>query len=204
MGRLYDATWGRAFTAIYNRGLRASEGVGLLQMRRRHLSEATGRTLEVGAGTGANPDLYPVAVREFVLVESDPHMVGKLSSRLKDAAALGPSWSRRRQKPCPSRVRVLTPRPLPWRCAQFQIPPRRSLRPPGCCAQAAECCSSSASVPSRLARLPGRIASSASGASWATAATAIAIPSPPSRPRRFNSSRSRQIDCPRQSPWSGR
>ncbi len=86
MGRLYEATWGRAFTAIYDRALKASEDGGLRQMRRQLLSEAQGRTLEIGAGTGANLDLYPTAVRELVLVEPDPHMLGKLGSKLRGGA----------------------------------------------------------------------------------------------------------------------
>ncbi len=85
MGRIYDATWGRAFAAIYERSLEATEEAGLRQMRRDLLSEAQGQTIELGAGTGANIDLYPETVEELVLVEPDPHMVRRLRSKLSEA-----------------------------------------------------------------------------------------------------------------------
>ena len=80
--RIYDATWGRGFAAIYDRGLKATEDAGLRQMRRETLAEASGRTLDVGAGTGVNVDLFPAEVSELVLVEPDPHMLRKLRSKL--------------------------------------------------------------------------------------------------------------------------
>lgn len=82
MGRLYDATWGRLFAAVYDRGLKATEEAGLREMRRQLLSAATGRTIDIGAGTGANLGLYPEAVTELVLAEPDPHMVKKLREKL--------------------------------------------------------------------------------------------------------------------------
>lgn len=85
MGRVYDATWGRAFAAIYERGLGATEEAGLRQMRRDLLRGARGRTIELGAGTGANLDLYPETVEELILVEPDPHMVRRLRSKLSGA-----------------------------------------------------------------------------------------------------------------------
>src|SRR4051794_11474376 len=81
MGRLYDATWGRGFTALYDRMLNGSEEAGLRETRRRVLAGASGRTLELGAGTGANLDLYPEAVTEVVLAEPDPHMLGRLREK---------------------------------------------------------------------------------------------------------------------------
>jgi len=85
MGRVYDATWGRGFTAIYERGLRATEEAGLRRMRRDLLREARGQTIELGAGTGANLDLYPDTIEGLVLVEPDPHMVRRLRSKLGKA-----------------------------------------------------------------------------------------------------------------------
>ncbi len=82
MGRLYDATWGRLFAAAYDRGLKATEEAGLGQMRAELLAGAGGRTLELGAGTGINLDLYPDAVEDLVLVEPDPHMAKRLRQRL--------------------------------------------------------------------------------------------------------------------------
>ena len=82
LGRIYDATWGRAFAALYDRGLTGTEEAGLGQMRAELLAGAGGRTLELGAGTGVNLDLYPDGVEELVLVEPDPHMAKRLRERL--------------------------------------------------------------------------------------------------------------------------
>ena len=82
MGRLYDATWGRGFTALYDSCLAATEEAVLREMRREALSTARGRTIDMGAGTGANLGLYPDSVEELVLAEPDPHMLRKLRARV--------------------------------------------------------------------------------------------------------------------------
>jgi ubiquinone/menaquinone biosynthesis C-methylase UbiE len=84
MSRIYDATWGRAFSALYDRGLKATEEAGLARMRAELLAGAGGRVLELGAGTGANLQHYP-EVEELVLVEPDPHMTKRLRERLASA-----------------------------------------------------------------------------------------------------------------------
>ena len=84
MGRIYDTTWGRAFAALYDRGLKATEEAGLRQMRRELLAGAGERVLELGAGTGINLDLYPEGVRDLTLVEPDPHMAKRLRTRLAE------------------------------------------------------------------------------------------------------------------------
>jgi ubiquinone/menaquinone biosynthesis C-methylase UbiE len=81
MGAIYNATWGRAFAALYDRGLKATEENGLRQMRRELLSQASGRTVDLGAGTGVNLDLFPEAVSELVMVEPDPHMIKQLRAK---------------------------------------------------------------------------------------------------------------------------
>lgn len=85
MGRIYDATWGRLFAAVYDRGLKATEEAGLREMRRETLSGASGRTIDLGAGTGANLELYPDAVTELVLAEPDPHMAKRLREKLANS-----------------------------------------------------------------------------------------------------------------------
>jgi len=85
MGRIYNATWGRGFSALYDRGLKATEDAGLREMRTELLAEARGRVVELGAGTGANLELYPQAVEELVLVEPDPHMSKRLRPRLANS-----------------------------------------------------------------------------------------------------------------------
>lgn len=81
-GQAYDATWGRVFSAFYDRGLKATEEGGLREMRRELLSRAGGRTIDIGAGTGANLSLWPAAVTDLVLAEPDPHMLKKLRAKV--------------------------------------------------------------------------------------------------------------------------
>jgi SAM-dependent methyltransferase len=84
MGKLYDATWGRAFAAFYDRGLKATEENGLGEMRAELLARARGRVVEIGAGTGVNLDLYGPEVEDLTLIEPDPHMGAKLRARLEE------------------------------------------------------------------------------------------------------------------------
>ncbi|HEX3173980.1 MAG TPA: class I SAM-dependent methyltransferase [Solirubrobacterales bacterium] len=86
MGRIYDATWGRLFSAVYDRAIAATEDAGLRDVRRELLSEARGRTVEIGAGTGANLALYPATASHLVLVEPDRHMRRRLEPRAQAAA----------------------------------------------------------------------------------------------------------------------
>jgi SAM-dependent methyltransferase len=80
--RVYDATWGRFFAAVYERSLAATEEAGLRERRRELLARASGRTLELGAGTGLNLDHYPEAVTELVLSEPFEPMARRLRERL--------------------------------------------------------------------------------------------------------------------------
>ncbi|HWB68619.1 MAG TPA: class I SAM-dependent methyltransferase [Solirubrobacterales bacterium] len=82
MGRIYDATWGRGFAALYDRALQATEEAGLRDMRSSVLADAGGRTVDLGAGTGANLGLFPAAVEELTLVEPDPHMLKSLRAKV--------------------------------------------------------------------------------------------------------------------------
>ena len=71
---------------MYDKALAANEEAGLRDMRAELIGTASGRTLEIGAGTGLNLDHYPDAVTELVLTEPDPHMVKRLRGRLEDGA----------------------------------------------------------------------------------------------------------------------
>jgi ubiquinone/menaquinone biosynthesis C-methylase UbiE len=82
MGRIYDATWGRVFSEIYDRAMKSTEEAGMREMRREVLAEAKGRTIDIGAGTGVNLELFPSEVGELVLAEPDPHMLKKLQAKL--------------------------------------------------------------------------------------------------------------------------
>jgi ubiquinone/menaquinone biosynthesis C-methylase UbiE len=85
MGRIYDATWGRSFSALYDRCFKASEEAGLRDMRRDLLAGARGRVLEMGAGTGLNLELYPrEGIDSLILTEPDPHMAKQLRKRMEE------------------------------------------------------------------------------------------------------------------------
>ena len=72
------------FAAIYDRLMAANEKEGLGEMRADLLRSATGRVLEIGAGTGANLEHYPEAVTDLVLSEPDPHMAKRLRATVAE------------------------------------------------------------------------------------------------------------------------
>jgi|SRR6187549_416207 len=84
MGRVYDATWGRGFAALYDSFFKSVEEAGLRDMRGELVGQASGRTIDIGAGTGANLDLYPADV-ELVMAEPDPHMARQLRRKVAEA-----------------------------------------------------------------------------------------------------------------------
>jgi ubiquinone/menaquinone biosynthesis C-methylase UbiE len=71
------------FARFYDRALKATEENGLGAMRAKLLAEARGRVVEIGAGTGANVDLYGDGIEDLTLVEPDPHMAAQLRKRLE-------------------------------------------------------------------------------------------------------------------------
>jgi len=81
-GKLSDRLWGPLFARGYDWFVKSSEEAGLRDKRRDLLARARGRTLEIGAGTGVNLELYPDAVTELVLTEPDPHMRSQLEKKL--------------------------------------------------------------------------------------------------------------------------
>lgn len=85
MARIYDATWGRAFATLYDRSLKSAEEAGLHRMREELLAGASGRTLEIGAGTGINLDLYPDTVDDLTLDEPGPHMATRLRAKVAES-----------------------------------------------------------------------------------------------------------------------
>ncbi|HEY5709623.1 MAG TPA: class I SAM-dependent methyltransferase [Solirubrobacterales bacterium] len=87
MGRIYDATWGRFFSAVYDGLMKSTEEAGMREIRRETLAAARGRTIDIGAGTGINVELYPEAVTELVLAEPDEHMLNRLRPKV-------PGWGR--------------------------------------------------------------------------------------------------------------
>ena len=92
---------GRWYAATYDRVAAPLERSMLGAARSRVLASASGRVLEIGAGTGANLAWYPAGVDHVDLCEPDPNMRRRLERRLAagrwafswavhDASAEGP------------------------------------------------------------------------------------------------------------------
>jgi ubiquinone/menaquinone biosynthesis C-methylase UbiE len=77
--------WESVFGAIYDPLLWVGERAGMAQRRSALLSQATGRVLELGAGTGLNLPRYPDSLEELVLTEPSPPMISRLERRAKKA-----------------------------------------------------------------------------------------------------------------------
>jgi ubiquinone/menaquinone biosynthesis C-methylase UbiE len=78
------------FARFYDRMMAGTERSGLAEMRRQLVSTASGRVLELGAGTGLNLGHYTGAVTELVMTEPDPHMASRLREKLvKEGTAAG-------------------------------------------------------------------------------------------------------------------
>ena len=82
---LYDQTWGRIMAAGYDRFLAGTEDAGLSDWREELVERASGRTLEVGAGTGLNLSHYPEAVDELALTEPFGPMVKRLRASVTES-----------------------------------------------------------------------------------------------------------------------
>lgn len=79
----------RIFAAAYNALFATLERGGLADKRRELLAQATGATLELGAGTGHNLEHYPPAVGRLVLTEPDPHMAKRLRAQVEESGRAG-------------------------------------------------------------------------------------------------------------------
>lgn len=71
--------------AIYEPFLWMGERAGMADRRRRVLAAASGRVLEIGAGTGLNLDHYPGSVENLVLAEPDEGMAARLEARVRES-----------------------------------------------------------------------------------------------------------------------
>jgi ubiquinone/menaquinone biosynthesis C-methylase UbiE len=69
---------------MYDRINQPAEAAGLSEERQRLLAQASGKTLEIGAGTGLNLAYYPEAVTQLVLVEPDLYMARRLRRRIAE------------------------------------------------------------------------------------------------------------------------
>jgi SAM-dependent methyltransferase len=74
----------RFFAFFYPRLVERAENAGQRETRRELISEARGRTLELGAGSGLNLEHYTEAVSELIVTEPSPHMLAHLRRALRD------------------------------------------------------------------------------------------------------------------------
>ena len=82
--RTSSRAWLRIFALVYDPFLWLGEIAGLRNRRSVLLSNARGRVVEIGAGTGLNAALYPDdGIAELVLTEPDAAMRRKLARRLQ-------------------------------------------------------------------------------------------------------------------------
>ena len=82
----------RFFAWYYPKVVGVSERAGQAATRRQLFSKATGRTLEIGAGSGLNLPHYTDRVTEFVVSEPSPHMREHLRNRLEAEPPPVGSW----------------------------------------------------------------------------------------------------------------
>ena len=76
--------WGRIFAAGYDTFQARMEREFFGDLRRDMLAQASGRVLEIGAGTGANLPHYPSAVEEIVCTEPEEPMAKRLRQRAEE------------------------------------------------------------------------------------------------------------------------
>jgi ubiquinone/menaquinone biosynthesis C-methylase UbiE len=82
----------RFFAWYYPKVVGRAEAAGQAETRRELLSQASGRTLEIGAGSGFNLPHYTEAVTELVVSEPSPHMREHLRERLESDPPPVGSW----------------------------------------------------------------------------------------------------------------
>ncbi|MGB1583464.1 MAG: class I SAM-dependent methyltransferase [Solirubrobacterales bacterium] len=68
---------------IYDPAFWVGERAGMADRRRAIVSQATGSTLELGAGTGLNFDYYPTDLDRLVLTEPETNMADRLRRRVE-------------------------------------------------------------------------------------------------------------------------
>jgi ubiquinone/menaquinone biosynthesis C-methylase UbiE len=99
--------WGaRCTPTLYDPFLWLSERRGMAALRREAAGQASGRVLELGAGTGLNLPHYRDTVSELVLTEPEPGMAKRLVRRAKHA-------------PVSARVLTASAEELPFADASF-------------------------------------------------------------------------------------
>jgi ubiquinone/menaquinone biosynthesis C-methylase UbiE len=76
----------RFFAATYDRQMAKVEKAGLRAHRESVLAEATGRVLEIGAGTGGNLPFYGPGVESLTMTEPEIPMLRRLERKVREKA----------------------------------------------------------------------------------------------------------------------
>ena len=76
----------RIFAAMYDHQVGRIERAGLREVRKRNVGEASGRVLEIGAGTGANLVHYGPNVTSLTLTDPEQPMLKRLEPRARETA----------------------------------------------------------------------------------------------------------------------
>lgn len=74
---------------VYDRFMAPAEDACLRGWRESIVSRSHGEVLEIGAGTGANLDFYPQAIKRLILVEPDVHMRAQLAEKVRASGRTG-------------------------------------------------------------------------------------------------------------------
>jgi SAM-dependent methyltransferase len=78
-----SAAWLQIMALVYDPFLWLGEMAGMRRLRSTLLGDASGRVVEIGAGTGLNIAHYPEEVAELVLIEPEPGMRRRLARRVE-------------------------------------------------------------------------------------------------------------------------
>ncbi len=68
---------------FYDASMKKLEESCLSEWRSNLLSEIEGEVLEIGSGTGINLSYYPTSLKNLILTEPEPHMLGLLRKNLE-------------------------------------------------------------------------------------------------------------------------
>jgi ubiquinone/menaquinone biosynthesis C-methylase UbiE len=81
--------WDHVFAALYDRVMRRGEKLSMGRRRGELVAQARGRTLEIGAGTGANIPYYTDRVTELTLAEPFEPMRRQMERKLAESGKSG-------------------------------------------------------------------------------------------------------------------
>ena len=76
----------RFFALTYDRTIAKVEKAGLGDLRKELVGSASGKVLEIGAGTGANLAYYGSAVESLTFTEPEPPMIKRLQPKVREQA----------------------------------------------------------------------------------------------------------------------